>query len=143
MHPILRNILAVVAAWIAGSIVNMGLVQLGHIVFPLEGLDPNDMEAMVKAAPTLDDKHFIFPVIAHALGTFVGAMVAVLLAAGHHMKFAWLIGGLFFMGGIMVNFMIPGPIWVAIIDISLAYFPMTWLGGTLGMKLSPSPTAKP
>ena len=34
MHPILRNILAVLTGLIAGSIINMGLVNLGGSVIP-------------------------------------------------------------------------------------------------------------
>ena len=43
MNTILRNILAVIAGWVGGSIVNMGLVKVGNSVFPIEGLEPNNM----------------------------------------------------------------------------------------------------
>ena len=36
MNPIIRNVLAVVAGWLIGSFINMGLIQLGHGVFPIE-----------------------------------------------------------------------------------------------------------
>ena len=35
MHPIARNILAVILGWIGGSIVNMALIQLGSSVLPI------------------------------------------------------------------------------------------------------------
>ncbi|MEM6347953.1 MAG: hypothetical protein AAF927_28950 [Bacteroidota bacterium] len=135
MHPILKNILAVIAGWFGGSLVNMGLVQMGHSVFPLAGVDPNDMEAMAAAMPTMGAEHFVFPFLAHALGTLVGAAIAYLIAANHKMKFALGIGGLFLLGGIAVNFRLPGPTWFTALDILLAYIPMAWLGGKIGERI--------
>ena len=47
------------------------------------------------------------------------------------MKFSLGIGVLFLIGGITVNYMLPGPIWFAIVDIVLAYIPMAWIGGKI------------
>lgn len=136
MHPILRNILAVIFGWIAGSIVNMSLIQFGNKLFPIDNIDPNDVDALALVMPTLDAQHFIFPFLAHALGTLVGAIVASLIASNHKMKFAIGIGVLFLIGGIMVNYMLPGPTWFAVADILLAYIPMAWLGGKIASKIS-------
>jgi hypothetical protein len=132
MTPILRNILAVVAGWLGGSIVNMGLVKVGTTVFPIEGIDPNDMEAFAEIASTLSAEHFIFPFLAHALGTLLGAALAARIAVNHHMKFALGIGGLFLLGGIAASFMIPAPGWFIALDLVLAYLPMAWIGGKWG-----------
>ena len=134
MNPIIKNILAVIGGWITGSIVNMGLIQLGHKLLPIEGVDPNDMEALAVIMPSLQFKYFVFPFLAHALGTLVGASVAGLIAANHKMKFSLGIGALFLLGGIMVNYMLPGPIWFVVTDIALAYIPMAWIGGKLADK---------
>ena len=136
MSPIVKNILAVVAGWIAGSIVNMSLIQLGHTILPIEGVDPDDMDALAAVMPTLEFKFFVFPFLAHALGTLVGAFVAGLIAVTHKMKFSLGIGALFLLGGIMVNYMLPGPVWFAITDIALAYIPMAWFGGSIALKRS-------
>ena len=48
MNPIIKSILAVVLGWLVGSILNMGLIQAGHVLIPIEGLDPNDMNALAK-----------------------------------------------------------------------------------------------
>jgi hypothetical protein len=133
MNPIIRNILALVAGWLVGSVINMGLIQTGHTLMPIEGVDPSDMEALAAAMPTLDFKYFIFPFLAHALGTFSGAIVAGLLAVSHKMKFSLGIGVLFLAGGIMVNYMLPGPTWFAVADIVLAYIPMAWIGGKIAL----------
>ena len=44
MNPILKNILAVIMGWLGGSIVNIVLIELGHKVFPIAGVDFNDMD---------------------------------------------------------------------------------------------------
>ncbi|MBL4715333.1 MAG: hypothetical protein JKX95_01765 [Bacteroidia bacterium] len=138
MNPIVKNILAVIAGWLGGSIINMSLIQMGHKLIPIEGVDPNDMEALAAVMPTLEFEYFIFPFLAHALGTLVGAAIAGLIAANHKMKFSLSIGGLFLLGGIMVNYMLPGPIWFAATDIVIAYIPMAWLGGKMAGKISKS-----
>ena len=133
MNPIIRNILALVAGWVVGSVINMGLIQTGHTLIPIEGVDPSDMEALAAVMPTLDFKYFIFPFLAHALGTLAGAIVAGLLAVSHKMKFSLGIGVLFLIGEIMVNYMLPGPTWFAVADIVLAYIPMAWIGGKIAL----------
>lgn len=136
MNPILRNILAVILGWVGGSAVNMGLIKAGHSVYPIQGIDPNDMVALAEVMPTLDPEYFIFPFLAHALGTLVGAILAGLIAATHKMKFSLAIGALFLIGGIAVNYLLPGPIWFAVIDIAMAYIPMAWLGGKTALTSS-------
>ena len=121
MNPILKNILAVIAGWIGGSIVNMGLIKVGSTVFPIEGIDSNDMDAFAAIMPTLGSEHFIFPFSAHALGTLAGAFIAASLATNYKMKYALGIGALFLIGGIMINYMLPGPTWFAFVDILFAY----------------------
>ncbi|WP_106794684.1 hypothetical protein [Aquimarina sp. Aq78] len=135
MNSILKNILAVIAGWLGGSIINITLIQVGHKLIPIKGIDPNDMDALAAVMPTLGFEHFIFPFLAHALGTLAGATIAGLIAASHKMKFSLGIGGLFLLGGIMVNYMLPGPTWFAVADIVIAYIPMAWIGGKIAMKI--------
>lgn len=138
MNPIIKNVLAVIAGYLGGSVINMGLVLSGHKLLPIEGIDPNDMQELAAVMPTLEVEYFIFPFLAHALGTLGGASISGVIAASHKMKFSLGIGGLFLLGGITVNFMLPGPIWFAITDILFAYVPMAWVGGKIAMKLSKS-----
>ena len=136
MNSILKNVLAVILGWIGGSAVNMGLIMIGHRVLPIEGVDPNDMDAMAAVMPTLSIEYFIFPFLAHALGTLLGAILAGVIAASHKMIFSLAIGALFLIGGIMVNYMLPGPTWFAVADIVIAYIPMAWFGGKLALNIS-------
>ena len=132
---IVRNILAIIVGWIGGSFINMSLIMLGYSIYPIEGVGPNDMEALKAAMPTLGAEHFIFPFLAHAVGTFVGAFIAGLIAATHKMKFALGVGVLFLIGGIAACFMIPAPGWFMAVDLILAYIPMAWIGGTMAARL--------
>lgn len=138
MNPIIKNILAVITGWLGGSLINMGLIQTGNKLFPIEGIDPNDMNALAAVMPTLEFEYFIFPFLAHAIGTLAGAAIAGLMAASHKMKFSLGIGGLFLLGGIVVNYMLPGPTWFAVTDIVIAYIPMAWIGGIIAGKISSS-----
>ncbi len=136
MNRILKNVLAVIAGWLGGSIINMGLIQTGHSIFPISGIDPSDMAALAAVMPTLEFEYFIFPFLAHALGTLVGATIAGMIAVNHKMTFSLVIGGLFLLGGIMVNYLLPGPIWFTITDIIIAYMPMAWIGGRIATNFA-------
>ena len=129
----LRNTLAIIAGVVVGSIVNMGLVMLGHKVFPIEGIDPNNPDTFKEIYKSLDVQYFLFPFLAHALGSLVGAVVAYLLAANEQFKIALAVGVVFLIGGITAVFLIPAPIWFVAADLLLAYIPMAWLGATIAL----------
>ena len=133
MNPILRNALAVIAGFIVGSIVNMGIVMLsGAVIPPPEGADVTSMESLKATMHLFEPKHFIFPFLAHALGTLAGAYTAARLAVSHKIKLALAIGGFFLLGGITNVFMLKGPMWFNVLDLVAAYIPMGWLGGKWG-----------
>ena len=135
MNPIIRNILAVVAGIIIGSIVNMAIITVsGSIIPPPEGADLTTLEGLKASFHLMEPKHFIFPFLAHALGTLVGAYLAAVIAANHKLKFALVIGVVFLIGGIMNICMLPSPIWFTIIDLVFAYIPMGYLGWKLVSK---------
>ncbi len=129
MNSIVRNILAVISGVILGGAVNMGIIMIsGSIIPPPEGADVTTMEGLKESMHLFHPKHFIFPFLAHALGTFIGALVATLIAANNKMIFALGIGIFFLIGGIANVFVLPSPIWYTILDLAGAYIPMAWLG---------------
>jgi len=135
MNPIIKNILAVVTGVIIGSIVNMTFILVSsHIIPPPDGADLTTSEGLIASMHLMEPKHFIFPFLAHAIGTLVGAFLAVKIAATHKLKFALVIGGLFFIGGLMNVMMLPSPIWFTILDLGGAYIPMALLAWKLGEK---------
>lgn len=132
MNPIVKNILAVIAGLILGSIVNMGIIILsGSIIPPPEGADNTTMEGLKATMHLFEPKHFIMPFLAHALGTLVGAFAAAKIAANRKMLFALLIGAFFFVGGAISASSLGGPIWFNALDLIVAYFPMAYLGWKL------------
>lgn len=138
MSPIARNVAAVIAGLIVGSVVNMALVTVGPMVIPPpEGADLSTMEGVRASMHLFTPANFLFPFLAHALGTFAGAFVAAKIAASHRMKFALAIGVLFLLGGVAAVSMIGGPAWFAACDLVLAYIPMALLGGAAAGARTP------
>ena len=137
---ILRNILAIIVGFITGSIVNMALVTVGPQVIPLPaGVDMSDPTKLAATIHLLEPQHFLFPFLAHALGTLVGALLAYLLAGSHQALFARIVGALFLAGGIVASRMIPAPMWFMVLDLAVAYLPMAWAGAWLGRRIRKDP----
>lgn len=132
MHPAVKNILAVVVGFVIGSMVNMGFISLsGAVIPPPAGADVRTMEGLQASMHLFEPKHFLFPFLAHALGTLVGAAAAAYIAATRKLTFAMTIGVLFFAGGLASVVMLPSPLWFDVVDLVGAYFPMAWLGWKL------------
>ena len=132
MNPIVRNVLAVIVGIVVGSVANLGLVNIGMFVVPLpKGADVSTMEGLRESMKLFTPMNFLFPFLAHAVGTLAGAFVAAKLAASHHAKFAIGIGAFFLLGGITMVAMCGGPMWFIVSDLVLAYIPMGVLGGIL------------
>ena len=135
MHPILKNILAVIAGAIIGSAVNIFLVNIGPMIIPApEGADVTTMEGLAETMHLFEPKHFIFPFLAHALGTLVGAAIAAMIAANRKQTYAIVIGVFFLVGGTLNVLWLPSPAWFNVVDLIFAYIPMGWLGYKLYQK---------
>ena len=136
MSQILRNIFAVIAGIIVGSIVNMALIKIsGKVIPPPAGVDVTNMESLKSSIHLFEPRHFIFPFLAHALGTLAGAFLASIIAISHKMKFALGIGAFFLIGGIINVLMLTSPTWFIVLDLIGAYIPMGWFGGKLTEKI--------
>ena len=135
MNPIIKNIIAVIAGFLVGSVVNMGIIMIsGSIIPPPNGADVTTTEGLKASMHLFQPKHFIMPFLAHALGTFAGALLAALIASSHKMIFALGIGVFFLVGGIVSVFMLPSPTWFTVLDLAVAYIPMAYLAGKLVVK---------
>lgn len=138
---LMRNAFGLIVGIVVGGVLNMALVTLGpQVIPPPDGVDPTDVESMKNSAHLLEPRHFVFPFLAHALGTLVGAMIAFMIAEGRRMLFGLAVGGFFLVGGIMASSMIPAPTWFVVVDLALAYIPMAWLGTRIGGRISASST---
>ncbi|HYW30179.1 MAG TPA: hypothetical protein VE869_01650 [Gemmatimonas sp.] len=138
MPSLLRNVLAVIAGLVVGSVVNGSLIALSpSLIPPPAGVDVNSVESMRTNIGLFEPRNFLMPFLAHALGTLVGALAAYLVAATHRARFAYAIGVVFLCGGIAACFMIPAPAWFMAVDLLLAYIPMAWLAVQTGSRMQP------
>ena len=135
MKSVFKNILAVILGIIVGSFVNMALIMMSNSVIPLPaGVDPNNMEDLKANIASFPAKNFIFPFLAHALGTLIGAFVAAKIAANKHLGISMIIGFVFLLGGLMMVVDLPAPMWFNVLDLVGAYIPMAWLGWKLARR---------
>ena len=131
MHPILKDIIAVIVGAFIGSLVNGAIIMLsGNIIPPPDGLDITTEAGLKTGMHLMQPKHFVFPFLAHAIGTFVGAYIAARFAA-HKMISAIIIGLFFLMGGIWMVMIVPSPIWFTVVDLVGAYLPVAYFAGRI------------
>lgn len=135
---LLRNVLALIGGFIIGAIVNMGLIEFGHnrVPVPEEFMQIKTIEALKEASALLSPKHFVFPFIAHALGTLVGAYVCSRIAYSRKRELALVIGFIFLSGGVSMIITKGGPHWFKIADLGFAYIPMAILGWSIAVRTS-------
>ena len=127
MNIYLNIALTLVIAVVVGSLVNMAIVMIGpHVIPPPPSVDMSSVESMKEGVHLLESKHFLFPFLAHAAGTYVGALAAYHFANDYKAVMAMIIGFLFLLGGISAAMMIPAPTDFILVDLLLAYIPMAY-----------------
>lgn len=135
MNPVLRNTLAVIAGLFVGSVVNMFIILFsGSVIPPPNGADVTTMEGLQKTMHLFEPKHFLFPFLAHFIGTFAGASATAVLAINHKTKLALIIGAFFLLGGIVNVCTLPSPMWFTFVDLVFAYIPASYLALKLFSK---------
>lgn len=137
---IIRNTVALLAGFFAGSIVNMGIVVVGPILIPPPpGVDMSTMESLAETIHLMAPINMLAPFLAHALGTLVGTTVACIISTNRKLV-AGLMAVFFLTGGIAASTMIPAPMWFIASDLLFAYIPMAWLGMNIANRLKPGST---
>ncbi len=132
MKSIANITLEVLAGIVVGSLVNMGIINVGPMVIPLpDGTDVSTMDGLRESMKLFGPANFITPFLAHALGTLAGSFVAAKFAANYRLKSAIGIGIFFLLGGIYMISILGGPLWFTAADLLLAYLPMAYLGAVL------------
>ncbi|MFT5142083.1 MAG: hypothetical protein ACI80V_000979 [Rhodothermales bacterium] len=138
MKSLVNIALAVLAGLVVGSLVNMGIVNLGPWVIPLpEGADISSMERLRESMSLFSPVNFLPPFLGHALGALAGSFVAATLAKKHRFAVAMGIGAFFLLGGISAVVILGGPLWFKVTDLLLAYIPMGYLGARLAGAIRP------
>ena len=125
MKQTLKNIAIVILGIIIGMIVNIGLIILGGIIFSA----PENFEPM--NAMNWDLKYFIFPFLAHSIGTLSGALIVSKLSNKSSIILPLIVGLYFLLGGIYMITILPAPMWFVLLDVILGYIPMALLGWKL------------
>ena len=137
MKRIIINCSAVLAGLFAGAFINGGIINIsGDIIPPPPGANLKTMEGLIEAMKIMEPKHFIMPFLAHALGTFFGAVLCTLISRSHRLILSLTIGLAFFIGGFIMVFQLPAPLWFDLVDLIFAYFPMAWLGYWIVSKIN-------
>ena len=132
-NVVLRSFFAILGGLIIGSVVNIGLVMVSSsIIPPPTGADVTTTEGLKQSMHLFEPKHFLFPFLAHALGTFAGAYACSRIAISYYLKLSLVVAIFFLIGGIVSVATLPSPLWFSVTDIALAYLPMGWLGWKAG-----------
>lgn len=126
MHPFLKSGLAVLAGIFVGGIVNFGIIMLSSFIIPPpDGVDVSNIESIKANIHLYKPIHFLFPFLAHTLGTLSGAVLAIKISK--QTKIAYMVALVFLYGGISMVTQVPGPMWFTVLDLGIAYIPMAWL----------------
>jgi hypothetical protein len=105
----------------------MGIVQAGSALWPVDPqFDLKTMAGLEAALPTYTTVQLLIPVLAHAAGTLVAALIVARWGLWPVFS-AYLFAGLFFLGGLQMVVALPAPVWMETLDLLVAYFPMAWL----------------
>jgi len=132
MNATLKNCLAVIAGLVLGGIINMGIIMISSAVIPPpNGADITTMEGLKETMHLFEPKHFLFPFLAHAFGTLIGAIIASKFAATKQKSMAVIVGVVFLIGGTINIFLLSAPLWFNATDLLGAYIPMALLGWKL------------
>ncbi|MDX2128127.1 MAG: hypothetical protein SFU91_03740 [Chloroherpetonaceae bacterium] len=135
MNIILKNALVFILAFVLGSIANMALILLGGVLIPSPaGGDTTTMEGLKAVMSQMGPQHFLFPFLAHAVGSLVGGFIVGKFGEKVTLYLAIGIGALFFAGGAFNVAVLPSPLWFTILDLAVAYFPMAYFGYFLSAK---------
>ena len=135
MKNLLLIFLSIFCGLLFGSIINMSIIEVGNSMITLpEGTDNSSVEGIKKTIHLFQFKHFITPLLAHSLGSLTGGVVAAWMAPINKLLIAIMIGVFFMIGGTVMVFQLPSPIWFNIIDLTFAYLPMAWIGHKMYLK---------
>jgi hypothetical protein len=120
---------------VSGSILNGAIINISSsIIPPPAGVDITTEEGLKATIHLFEPINFLMPFLAHALGTFLGALICVIIAVTHHIELALGVGFIFLLGGIMMVVMLPSPLWFNALDLLGAYIPMAYLAAKILKK---------
>ena len=134
MKAVLRSIVAVVAGFVAASVVMMIIETInGRFLHPelgrlAEGMtDREALRSLLAGAPA---GAFLVVIFGWALGSLCGGLLAAWISKRARIGHALVLGALLTIAGIANNLMIPPPLWVWIGGL-VVLIPAAWAGARL------------
>lgn len=143
MGKVARGILAVIAGFVAASVVMMVIESVnGRVLYPelgklAEGMtDREQIRALMASAPV---GAFLVVLLGWALGSLVGGLLAAWIGRNAPAGHALVLGGLLTLAGIANNLMLPPPGWFWIASL-VVFLPFAYAGARLAPGPRPSTT---
>jgi len=124
----LRNLLSVVGGAFVGM--NIGRLLGGYSAkkYPMpDTVEPTDPEAYFNFLQSLPSEAFYIILAAHALGSFVAAIIAGRIAESNKKKMAMITVFVMFVLTIALAMMVPNPRWFVVSDIIVVLL-AGWIG---------------
>ena len=132
MRSVFRSILAIVAGFVAASIVMMIFESInGRVVYPELGkmaagmTDRDAIRSLLANAPV---GAFLMIIAGWIAGSFVGGLLAGWIGRPSPVAHALVLGGLLTLAGVANNLMIPPPIWFWVVGL-VPILPASFVGG--------------
>ncbi len=132
----LKNIIGVVAGWIAAWILFTGIQLINYMIVPKpEGFDWADPGSIKQMIDTMPFYAWVILILGYVIGSFAAGFVIGKIAESKTMILP-VIAALLFMLGWLGNIMtVPHPMWVVIL-VFLVYIPSTLAGHRLAVGKS-------
>ena len=129
-----RKILATLAGLATGFVVIMLLETVSHKLYPPPpGLDLKDPAALKALIASMPLTAFLLVLLAYALASLLGGLVATLVAGRRATGPALVVGGVLMAGGVANVVMIPHPAWFVAASLAL-YLPLAYAGARLVLQ---------
>lgn len=131
----IKKIGIVLLGIIVANVLIFGVQSIGHKIYPpaidLTTLTPEQWKAYVASLPL---GALLMVWVAYLVGSLVsGYMVGKMGKQEFGLKAAYWVGGILSVFGIINLFMIPHPIWFAILT-TITYLPVCWFGAKTALK---------
>ncbi|WP_066510494.1 hypothetical protein [Rufibacter sp. DG15C] len=132
-----KSIFAVLTGVVTGFLTIFLVELVAQQVYPVPSevnlQDPEAMGTYLASAPM---GSLMLVLLAYALGSFLGGMVAARLAKSRKMMHALLVGFLLLLACVANFYLLPHPIWFIISSV-IIYPLMSFFGGAMGSRDMP------
>lgn len=137
MNKYLYYTLWILISLFLGSLANGLIITVGPLIIKYPPSVSFETEAStIHSMKLLRPIHLMIPFVAHAIGTFISTFLMAIYIKKPYMEIAYFMSLLYLIVGIYMVFLIPAPLWFGILDLTLAYIPMGYLGAKLGVKIN-------